>query len=112
MNAFGQAGSYLGMPSGSPNFSMGQNSLGAQQALQQGILGYQGQQAGIGRQFNQQAFNSQMNPGILGYLGAGVAGLGAATDIGSAFQRANMLKQWQGGGGYANPAVMAALAPH
>jgi len=97
VDAFGQAGQYMGMAPGNQNFSMGQNSLAAQKSLQGALMNYQGQQQGMGRQFNQQTFNSQMNPGLLGYLGAGVSALSAVNDVGGAFNRRALMQQGTSG---------------
>lgn len=94
MNAFQQGSVALGgSPVGNPNFSMGQNTLSAQQALQRALMAYQGTQAGIGRQFQQQDFNSQMQPGILGYLGLGATALGAGADVVNGFNRNDAYKR-------------------
>jgi hypothetical protein len=87
----------MGMAPTNPSFGMGQNSLAAQKSLQNSLMGYQGQQAGMGRQFQQQQFNSEMNPGILGYLGAGVSAVSGINDIMGAAQRQNQMKMGMGG---------------
>jgi hypothetical protein len=97
VDAFGNASQYMGMAPGNTNFSMGQNSLAAQKALQGSLMNYQGIKQGLGRQFQQQDFNSQMQPGVLGYLGAGVSALGAVNDVGGAFNRRALMQQGMAG---------------
>lgn len=82
MGPFQQAQGYLGSAGGGvPNFSMGQNSLYAQQALQNSLLGLNRQRSNLGFQFGQQQFNTEHDPGLLGGLSALVNLGGAANDI-------------------------------
>ena len=48
-------------------------------------------------EFQQEDFNSQMQPGILGFLGLGASALGAGADVVGALKRNDFMKQSMAG---------------